>query len=207
MRRGSLEDGRDVDWLFEPDDARPTRRCDHVGILSCGHVSGTRNDPYEFGESWLLEKTLGLPLSALSMGERVKVKLMQFIVEGKDVLLLDEPTNHLDLPSREELEKTWETFSGTLLFASHDQYFTERIADGLLLFENETIRKLSMTFSEWKERGMIAQSEKAGVERMRLETELQAVLGNLSMLKPGDTEYVELDQAFYRLSKRLRELD
>ena len=148
-----------------------------------------------------------LPLSALSMGERVKVKLMEFILEGTDVLLLDEPTNHLDLPSREELEKTLETFPGTLLFASHDQYFTERMADGLLLFEDETIRKLSMTFSEWKERGMIAQSEKAGVERMRLETELQAVLGNLSMLKPGDAEYVELDQAFYRLSKRLRELD
>ena len=153
------------------------------------------------------KKHWGLPLSALSMGERVKVKLMQFIVEGKDVLLLDEPTNHLDLPSREELEKTLETFPGTLLFASHDQYFTERMADGLLLFEDETIRKLPMTFSEWKERGIIAQSEKSGVERMRLETELQAVLGKLSMLKPGDGEYEELDQKFYRLSKRLRELD
>ncbi len=84
-----------------------------------------------------------LPLSALSMGERVKVKLMQFILEGTDVLLLDEPTNHLDLPSREELEKTLESFPGTLLFASHDRYFTERMADGLLLFENGTIRKAS----------------------------------------------------------------
>jgi len=62
-----------------------------------------------------------LPMSALSMGERVKVKLMQFILEGVDVLVLDEPTNHLDLPSREELEKTLESFPGTLLFASHDR--------------------------------------------------------------------------------------
>ena len=148
-----------------------------------------------------------LPLSALSMGERVKIKLMQFIVEGTDVLLLDEPTNHLDLPSREELEKTLETFPGTLLFASHDRFFTERMASGLLLFEDKTIRKLPMIYSEWKERGIIEQSEKSGVERMRLETELQAVLGKISMLKPGDAEYVELDQEFYRISSRLRGLN
>ena len=148
-----------------------------------------------------------LPLSALSMGERVKVKLMEFILKGTDVLLLDEPTNHLDLPSREELEKTLETFPGTLLFASHDRFFTERMADGLLIFGDETIQKLPMTFSEWKERGTKEKPEKAGEERMRLETELQAVLGKLSMLKPRDAEYVELDQKFYRLSKRLRELD
>lgn len=153
------------------------------------------------------EKHWELPLSELSMGERLKVKLMQFIIEGNDVLLLDEPTNHLDLPSREELEKTLETFPGTLLFASHDQYFTERMADGLLLFKDETIRKLPMTFSEWNERGTAVQPEKSEEERLRLETELQAVLGKLSMLKSGDAEYVELDQNFYNLSKRLRELD
>ncbi len=148
-----------------------------------------------------------LPLSALSMGERVKVKLMQFILEGTDVLLLDEPTNHLDLPSREELEKTLESFPGTLLFASHDRYFTERMADGLLLFENGTIRKASLTYAEWKERGETVQLEKVAEERLLLETELQAVLGKLSLMKSGDKKYAELDRDFQMLSRRLRELD
>ena len=148
-----------------------------------------------------------LPLSALSMGERVKVKLMQFILEGTDVLLLDEPTNHLDLPSREELEKTLESFPGTLLFASHDRYFTERMADGLLLFENGTIRKAPLTYAEWKERGETVQLEKVAEERLLLETELQAVLGKLSLMKSGDKKYAELDRDFQMLSRRLRELD
>lgn len=148
-----------------------------------------------------------LPLSALSMGERVKVKLMQFILEGADVLLLDEPTNHLDLPSREELEKTLESFPGTLLFASHDRYFTERMADGLLVFEKGTIRKVPMTYAEWKVREDAIQPEKSAEERLRLETELQAVLGQLSLLKPGDKKYAELDRDFQALSRRLRELD
>jgi len=148
-----------------------------------------------------------LPLSALSMGERVKVKLMQFILEGTDVLILDEPTNHLDLPSREELEKTLETFPGTLLFASHDRYFTERLAKGLLPFEKGTIRKIPMTFAEWNKRDDVLQlGNSKEVERLRLETELQAILGKLSMMKIGDKGYDQLDKDFIKVIKRLKEL-
>lgn len=148
-----------------------------------------------------------LPLSTLSMGERVKVKLMQFILEGTDVLILDEPTNHLDLPSREELEKTLTTFPGTLLFASHDRYFTECMADGLLIFEDNTIRKIPLTYTEWQKREDILQPDKKIEERLRLETELQAVLGKLSMMKVDDKKYLALDEEFYTLTKKLRALD
>lgn len=146
-------------------------------------------------------------LSVLSMGERVKVKLMEFILKGTDVLILDEPTNHLDLPSREELEKALESFPGTLLFASHDRYFTERMADGLLLFENQTIRKVPMTLVEWKNCSIALQADKNEEERLLLETELQAVLGKLSMMKKDDKEYDNLDKKFHVLAKRLRELE
>lgn len=148
-----------------------------------------------------------LPLSALSMGERVKVKLMQFILEETDVLILDEPTNHLDLPSREELEKTLDTFQGTLLFASHDRYFTERMADGLLVFEAGTIRKMPMTYEEWKARGVAVQSDKKEDQKLRLETELQAVLGKLSLMKSSDKRYQALDEEFHTLTKRLKALE
>lgn len=152
-----------------------------------------------------------LPLASLSMGERLKVKLMRFILEGTDVLLLDEPTNHLDLPSREELERTLSTFPGTLLFASHDRYFTEKLADSILVFGEGTVRKLSMTPAEWEEkrsgkgdvRGGKVQKEK----RLRLETEQQAVLGKLSLLTPGDPEYAGLDRRFLELTREIRMLE
>ena len=152
------------------------------------------------------EKHWQLPLGELSQGERVKVKLMQFIREGTDVLLLDEPTNHLDLPSREQLEKTLSTFPGTLLFASHDRYFTERMADGILIFDKESVQKLPLTLKEWEERKDEPQEATTGEERMRVETELQAVLGKLSMVRPGTKEYAELDRTFNELNRKLREL-
>ncbi|MET3574285.1 ribosomal protection-like ABC-F family protein [Bhargavaea ullalensis] len=151
-----------------------------------------------------------LPLSSLSMGERLKVKLMRFIHEGADVLLLDEPTNHLDLPSREELERTLDSFPGTLLFTSHDRYFMERLAKGLLVFEEETIRKVPMNLQEWEQRKAGDKEPKpvadGGLERLKLETELQAVLGKLSLAPPGGSEYAELDRRFRELSGQLRKL-
>ncbi|MBO1914279.1 hypothetical protein J4G37_56855, partial [Microvirga sp. 3-52] len=69
-----------------------------------------------------------------------------------------------------------------------------------------TIRKLPMTYAEWKERGATPKPKSTVEERLRLETELQAVLGQLSLLKPGDKEYAELDEAFLDLSKRLKRL-
>ena len=112
----------------------------------------------------------------------------------------------LDLSSREELEKTLETFPGTLLFASHDRYFTERMANGLLVFENNTIRKIPMTYIEWKERVDVFQPDKNEEEKLRLETELQAVLGKLSMMPKNNEMYKELDQAFHVLTMKLRKL-
>ncbi len=66
------------------------------------------------------------PIGNMSMGERVKCKLMAYILEEKNVLILDEPTNHLDLPSREQLEQTLAHYKGTLLVVSHDRYFLEK---------------------------------------------------------------------------------
>ena len=81
------------------------------------------------------------PIREMSMGERVKCKLMKFILEDKDILLLDEPTNHLDLPSREQLEATLAEYKGTLLVVSHDRYLLDKTTNGKLLFEGGTIRK------------------------------------------------------------------
>ena len=148
-----------------------------------------------------------LPLGALSQGERLKVKLLDFIRRKTDVLILDEPTNHLDLPSREELERTLETYPGTLLFASHDRYFMERMADGLLLFENESVRKVPYNLVEWENRTSVPSVDSVEQEKLRLETELQAVLGELSMLSKGSSGYHELDQHFFKLTRQLKSLN
>ncbi|WP_144510736.1 ribosomal protection-like ABC-F family protein [Bacillus sp. FJAT-22090] len=143
------------------------------------------------------------PICTMSMGERVKLKLMEFMLEQKDVLLLDEPTNHLDLPSREQLEKTLSTFPGTILLVTHDRYFLEKLTNKLLIFENKTIRKVEMGYNEWMHKDDESIIEK---ELLSLETERQAVLGKLSYLQKNHPNYSDLDQQFLSLTKQINEL-
>lgn len=138
------------------------------------------------------------PIRYMSMGERVKCKLMAYILEEKDVLILDEPTNHLDLPSREQLEQTLAQYNGTLLVVSHDRYFLEKMTSSRLVFLNGSVQK------QVKEK--LQKRDNLAELRLKLETERQEVLGKLSFLTSNDVAYAEFDQKFKELTKQINEL-
>ena len=59
------------------------------------------------------------------------------MLEHGNVLILDEPTNHLDLSSKEAIETALESYTGTIIFVSHDRYLLSKIADRIFeLTEN-----------------------------------------------------------------------
>ncbi|WP_163103427.1 ribosomal protection-like ABC-F family protein [Peribacillus alkalitolerans] len=138
------------------------------------------------------------PIMNMSMGERVKCKLMKYILEEKDVLILDEPTNHLDLASREQLEDTLAQYNGTLLVVSHDRYFLEKITTTKLIISNNRIHKQLNEIA--------SQKDNKEEIRLQLETERQEVLGKLSFMTPKNKEYMELDLRFNELTKRIKDL-
>jgi len=134
-------------------------------------------------------------IGTMSMGERVKLKLMQYLLEDTNLLILDEPTNHLDLPSREQLEHTLAQYTGALLVVSHDRYFRNKVCHVELELRD----------------GKLASKQHEPVEDhaqllLQLETERQYVLGKLSTLKSTTDEYAEFDAKFNELSIRIREL-
>jgi macrolide transport system ATP-binding/permease protein len=138
------------------------------------------------------------PIRNMSMGERVKCKLMEYIIEEKDVLILDEPTNHLDLASREQLEDTLAHYNGTLIVVSHDRYFLEKTTSSKLVISNNSIQKQLNKIAPRR--------DNLEELRLKLETERQEVLGKLSYMTPNDETYKELDKKFTELTKQLKEL-
>ena len=71
-------------------------------------------------------------VGTLSGGERKRVALAQGLVDPADLLILDEPTNHIDADTVDWLETHLLNLSGALLMVTHDRYFLDRVANGII---------------------------------------------------------------------------
>jgi ATP-binding cassette subfamily F protein 3 len=91
------------------------------------------------------------PVSAMSGGERTRLRCLTLMLGGANCLLLDEPTNHLDIDAAETLEKALESFDGTVIAVSHDRYFLDRIADRIIEVRDLEARSYDGGFSRWAE--------------------------------------------------------
>ena len=78
-------------------------------------------------------------ISALSGGERGRVSLAKLMLSEANFLILDEPTNHLDIASKEILEEALNSYTGTVLYVSHDRYFINQTATRILDLTNQAI--------------------------------------------------------------------
>lgn len=102
-------------------------------------------------------------IKVLSGGEKVRLQLCKILRKSPNLLILDEPTNHLDIFSKEKLESLLTEYNGTVLFVSHDRYFINKVADSLLVFENDEVFYFDGKYDEYvnKSKNVVITSEKA----------------------------------------------
>ena len=75
----------------------------------------------------------------LSGGARGRVSLAKLMLSNANLIILDEPTNHLDITSKEILENALNSYTGTVLFVSHDRYFINSTATRIIELANKTV--------------------------------------------------------------------
>jgi len=68
-------------------------------------------------------------IGELSGGERRRLQFLRLLIAEPNVLLLDEPTNDLDIDTLNVIEDYLDSWPGTLIVASHDRYFLDRVTD------------------------------------------------------------------------------
>ena len=92
------------------------------------------------------------PVNVLSGGEKVRCMLSKLMLSKANVLVLDDPTNHLDLESITALNDGLMSFTGSLLFASHDHQFIQTLANRIIVVSDKgVVDRAETTFDEFLE--------------------------------------------------------
>ncbi|MDK2564086.1 ATP-binding cassette domain-containing protein [Romboutsia sedimentorum] len=87
----------------------------------------------------------------LSGGEKVRCMLSKLMLANSNVLILDDPTNHLDLESITSVNKGLESFSGVMLFNSHDHQIIQTIANRIIEITPAGLMDRKTTLDEYLE--------------------------------------------------------
>ena len=121
-------------------------------------------------------------VGVLSGGERNRYALARLLVSPSNFLLLDEPTNHLDMRAKDVLLSAVESYTGTVVFVSHDRYFIDRLATRIFEVEDGKVTVYTGNYEDYlrqKEGGswQAAQEDLAAGGDANVEPALGAMAG------------------------------
>ncbi|PYT24971.1 MAG: ABC transporter ATP-binding protein [Acidobacteria bacterium] len=99
------------------------------------------------------------PIGVLSGGERNRYALARMLMMPGNFMLLDEPTNHLDMRAKDVLLEALQTFSGTIVFVSHDRYFIDKLATRVFEVGDGAVHVFPGNYEDyiWRKEGGAAQ--------------------------------------------------
>lgn len=103
-------------------------------------------------------------INVLSGGEKVRLQLCCILYNKPNFLILDEPTNHMDIVGKEHLENILSEYTGTIIFVSHDRYFVKKIANQLLVFDDDGVNFYPYGYEEYIQK-MDSKEEKKEVKK------------------------------------------
>lgn len=105
------------------------------------------------------------PLTTLSGGEGVRLKLAMALAAKPDVLLLDEPSNHLDLKLRRKFATRLAKFPNALLLASHDRALLDAVCTHIGALERGQLSLYRGNYTQFRARQV--QAQRSGLKRAK----------------------------------------
>ena len=81
--------------------------------------------------------------------------------------MFDEPTNHIDIFTRETLENSLSEYKGNILFVSHDRYFIDKIANGILELKDKKLNFYRGNYTDYKKKDTIVLETKTETKKIK----------------------------------------
>lgn len=98
----------------------------------------------------LPERTWQTELSQLSGGEKTRAQLARILMQKPECIVMDEPTNHLDQATIEWLESWLHSYTGAILYVSHDRYFLDKTAHAMYELTSNSSERFVGGYSEYR---------------------------------------------------------
>lgn len=76
--------------------------------------------------------------SALSGGEKARMRFCEISLDRANLLFLDEPTNHLDIYMREAITNALKDYEGAIVVITHDRFLMKSLDCPIVSLENKT---------------------------------------------------------------------
>ncbi|QWV94342.1 ATP-binding cassette domain-containing protein [Geomonas oryzisoli] len=133
------------------------------------------------------------PVGSLSGGEKSRLILARLMLQDSNLLVLDEPTNDLDIPTLQLLDASISAFPGCVLMVTHDRFFLDKVATGILAFEGDgEVIFYEGNYSNYRER---KEADRAAASALRVEKK-EAQAAKVEKPKKGLTyaERIELEK-------------
>jgi ATP-binding cassette subfamily F protein 3 len=114
------------------------------------------------------------PVKVLSGGEKSRLALVKLLLAPPNLLLLDEPTTHLDMPSIDALIGALKSYTGTIVFVSHDVHFIRAIAQRTIQIQAGTTSDYAGDYDYYLRKSEAASEQSglvAGLKNARPDTE------------------------------------
>jgi ATP-binding cassette subfamily F protein 3 len=149
-------------------------------IVEAGDLSGREHEAKEILSGLGFKTTdFSRPLREFSGGWMTRALLGQLLFLNPDILLLDEPTNHLDLEANIWFEKFLLSFSGAVMFTSHDRAFLNQVATMILAIELEEVVNFRGNYDDYLvSRAQSLQDRQAAASRQDREIKKQMLFIN-----------------------------
>lgn len=151
--QGSYEWGQTITTAYLPLDNTAFFNTDLNLVEWLGQFAEDTSDVYIkgfLGRMLFSGEEVNKKASVLSGGEKMRCMIARMMLPpGANMLILDTPTNHLDLESIQAFNNTLISFSGNVLFASHDHEFIRTVANRVIELGPKGIIDKMMNYDDY----------------------------------------------------------
>ena len=91
-------------------------------------------------------------VSTMSGGQRKRTALARALFAEPDLIILDEPTNHLDADAVQWLQDTLMTWTGAVVFVTHDRYVLDAVSTRIVELDDHKLYSYDGGYEKYLER-------------------------------------------------------